>query len=58
MYGERKNNIFLDYLLMILGAVLVLIVFYFLMSREVSAVAYKPTGSTPFLISSAFGIAQ
>lgn len=58
MDEERKNNGFLDYLPMILGAVLVLIVFYFLMTRETSTVAYEPTVAAPFLISSAFGIAE
>lgn len=58
MDEERKDNVFLDYLPMILGAVLVLIVFYFLMPREVSPVAYQPSGTVPFLISSAFGIAE
>mgnify|MGYP007072108145 CR=1 FL=1 len=58
MDEERKNNGFLDYLPMILGAVLVLIIFYFLMQNDVSSAAYQPSESTPFLISSAFGIAE
>jgi len=58
MDEERKNNVFLDYLPAILGAVFIIIVFYFLMRRDVSSMAYQPSDSTPFLISSAFGIAE
>mgnify|MGYP006084335971 CR=1 FL=1 len=58
MDEERKNNVFLDYLPMILVAVLVLIVFYFLIPIEINQAAYQPSGSAPFLISRAFGIAE